>query len=576
MNRHTIFVIVFMAFAMNAFAQIDTDKVYRIVPVSAPDKALMVQNSSLDNGVDVVLWTTTDVASECWTFAISTNVTIRNVYSKITMVVNSAAVDAKVRQSRSGVGRWLLEAVDEASGIYRIKNNTKELFMTLRATADGTVPVLAEPIDDDTQLWQIVEVEPKTTFTASMREEMMDAYIKSAVESKGSGRKTFINGSWGESEQLEVVLDAYETTGREDYLKLAKEVYNWFNYNVSTSWNKLVYTDNYHWFGHDFNDDVMWQIIAVARLGLLSNNQTYINVAKRNFDVIYKRAYIPFTGLMRWAEQSGDPYGTNSCIAGPTEVAACYLGFAGCGEEYFEKARDLYAAQRYVLANNMSTGKVWDSVVWDPATEKVKSKNEWGSTYNQGTMLGAACMLYKYYGDEQYLKDAKKIMKWTKENLCDSHGIINVCQGGDNHDLWGFKGILMRYVRRLIRDCDATTYQDWMETNALHAYCNRTPEGITPTAWLQKGNAENTSDDFGNSTAASAAVNVIFPDDPALPYEEKPKEMPDGIEEIDNGQWKGDCSAPQAIFDLSGRPVSCVASLRRGLYFLNGKKTIIK
>lgn len=546
MKRQILAALITMLCSGALFAQIDSDKAYRIVPVSAPDKALMVQNSSLDNGVDVVLWTTTDVASECWTFAISTSVVIRNAYSKVPMVVTSAAVDAKVRQSRSGVGRWLLEAVDEAAGIYKIKNNSKELFMTLHGTADGTVPVLAEPTDDDTQLWQIVEVEPKTTFTAAMREEMMDAYIKSAVESKGNNRKTFINGSWGESEQLEVVLDAYETTGREDYLTLARDVYNWFNYNVGTSWSKLVYTDNYHWFGHDFNDDVMWQIIAVARLGLLSNNRTYINVAKRNFDVIYNRAYIPFTGLMRWAQQSGDPYGTNSCIAGPTEVAACYLGFAGCGEEYFEKARDLYAAQRYVLANNMATGKVWDSVVWDPATEKVKSKNEWGSTYNQGTMLGAACMLYKYYGDEQYLKDAQKIMKWTKENLCDSHGIINVCQGGDNHDLWGFKGILMRYVRRLIRDCGVTTYQEWMEKNALHAYCNRTPEGITPTAWLQKGNAENTSDDFGNSTAASAAVNVIFPDDPALPYEEKAKESdpdpdpdPIAVNEASRLSWSG-------------------------------------
>ena len=554
MKRPLIAALWLMLCSTALFAQLASDKAYRIETVAVPGKALMTKNSSLDNSIDVVLWTKTDVASECWTLDASSPTIIRNAYSNVPMVTSSATVNAKLRQARTGQGRWFVETVDAEAGIYKIKNSTKDLFVTLQATDDGAVPVLAEATEDNTQLWRFVEVEPKTTFTAGMREEMMDAYIKSAVESKGSNRKTFINGSWGESEQLEVVLDAYETTGREDYLKLAKEVYNWYNVNVGTTWTKLVYTDNYKWYGHDFNDDVMWQIIAIARLGLLSNNRNYISVAKRNFDAVYKRAYIPFTGLMRWAQNSGDPYGTNSCIAGPTEVAACYLGFAGCGEEYFEKARDLYAAQRYVLANNMATGKVWDSVVWNPETEKVKSKNEWGSTYNQGTMLGAACMLYKYYGDEQYLKDAKKIMKWTKDNLCDSHGIINVCQGGDNHDLWGFKGILMRYVRRFIRDCGVTDYQEWMEKNALHAYCNRTPEGITPTAWLQKGNAENTSDDFGNSTAASAAVNVLFPDDPALPYEENPKEGNiDGMGDFRARPF--DQAVPLTVYDLSGRRV---------------------
>ena len=512
----------------SAKAQLSEDKTYRIVPVAASSMSLMVQNSkmdnhSADNPVNVVLWDETDVASQQWRLAISdTYTSITNVYSNKIMSATAASAGAEVRQSRSGAPRWALEAVDEAAGTYKIKNNSKDLYLTAKTTANGSVPVLAEPSDDNTQLWRFVEVEPKTSFTPQMREEMIDAYIAKTVETKGTNRKTFIGGGWGEAEQMEVLLDAYETTGREDYLSLAQEVYNWFNANVGAWWNNLVYTDNYHWFGHDFNDDVMWQILAVARLGLLTQNNTYIRAAKRNFDKIYERAYIPFTGLMRWAESSGDRYGTNSCIAGPTEVAACYLGFAGCGEDYFEKARELYAAQRYTLANRMGTGKVWDSVVWDPTTEKVKSKNEWASTYNQGTMLGAACMLYKYYGDEQYLKDAKKIMQWTKVNLCDSHGIVNACQVKDG-DLAGFKGILMRYVRRFVRDLEQTDYAEWLSNNALHAYCNRSVEGVTPTAWLQKGTADNTKDDFGLSTAASAAANTIFDTDPALPYEEKPK-----------------------------------------------------
>ena len=549
-------------------AEIDATKAYRIVPVSAPGKSLITRNSSLDKDVDVVIWTETDVASQQWsaTGSVSTSVVLRNTYSGLSLGVSSTSKGGQARQVSSG-GRWQLEAVDESASIYKLQHKTSGLYLTLTDVTDGSVPQLAAAADATTQQWKLVEVEPKAVFTPTMREEMMDAYISKAVESKGTNRKTFVGGSWGESEQLEIVLDAYETTGREDYLKLATDVYSWFKANVGSSWDTGVYTSNYKWFGDNYNDDVMWQIIAVARLGLLSDNSRYVQAAKNNFDNIYERAYIPFTGLMRWAQSSGDPYGTNSCIAGPTEVAACYLGFAGCGEEYFEKARDLYAAQRYVLANNMRTGKVWDSVVWDPVTQKVKDKNEWGSTYNQGTMLGAACMLYKHYGDEQYLADAKKIMQWTKNNLCDSHGIINVCQGGDNADLYGFKGILMRYVRRFIRDCGQSGYQAWMENNAMHAYCNRSAEGVTSTAWLQKSTTETITNDFSISTAASAAVNVIFPDDQPLPYEEKSFSDAINLPHADNEPTTG----RDEYYDLAGRRVTNTIS--HGIYIVrNGSK----
>lgn len=565
-NRVLLAVLTFVFGHHLLWAGITSTKTYRIVSVSNPEKSLIVKNSSLDRDIDVVLWAETDVPSQQWTIAgtVPTSTVFRNVYSKLSMGVSSTSKNGMARQLGAGGSgiRWVMEPVDEDANIYKFKQSSSGLYLTLLDSSDGSIPQLSEAEDNVRQQWKFVEVEPKSEFTTVMREEMIDAYIQKAVETKGTNRKTFINGSWGESEQLEVVLDAYETTGKEDYLKLAKDVYNWFNANVGSSWNKLVYTNDYHWYGHDFNDDVMWQIIAVARLGLLADNSRYVQAAKQNFDKIYERAYIPFTGLMRWAESSGDPYGTNSCIAGPTEVAACYLGFAGCGEEYFEKARDLYAAQRYTLTNSMSTGKVWDNVVWDPDAQKVKSKNEWGSTYNQGTMLGAACMLYKHYGDEQYLSDAKKIMQWTKTNLCDSHNIINVCQGGDNGDLYGFKGILMRYVRRFVRDCNQTSYQTWLEKNAMHAYCNRNTEGVTPTAWLQKGTIENTTDDFGNSTAASAAANVMFPDDPPLPYEEESQE--DVIRRPTTNEAKDESSIE--YYDLTGRRLSNLDM--RGIYIM--------
>ena len=215
--RHSSFIMALMALLAwcgTTHAQVEEGKAYRIVSVAAPTKSLLTQNSSLDYHSDskpaqVMLWTETDVASQQWAFSgEETSLIIRNVYSNRPMAGASATEGAQVRQARSGAVRWILEAVDEATGIYKIKNNTKDLYLTTTATTDGTVVELAAANNDKKQQWRFVEVEPKNTFTREMREEMMDAYVKSAVETIGTNRKTFGRGGWGEAEQLEVVLDA--------------------------------------------------------------------------------------------------------------------------------------------------------------------------------------------------------------------------------------------------------------------------------------------------------------------------------------------------------------------------------
>lgn len=508
----------FFLAAATAMAQIIVGQTYRITPVADTGKVLFPENASLDAATSVVIWTQTHVPAEQWTVGERGEyLTLRNVYSGKYLSLSSTSTGAVIRQNASAtsMSRWNIETVDEAAGIYRLTAYTGTKSLDAGTLQEGTVPTLA--VKDESsqgQLWQFTPVQPQTDFTQEMQSQMIDDYLSAFLERFGSRRATFIRGSWGESEQLEVLLDAYEGTGNEDYLTYAKAVYSYFNQNVGSDWLKLVYTDAFKWYGHDFNDDVMWQVIATARLGWLTGTKSYISAAKRNFDAIWDRAYIPFTGLMRWAESSGDPYGTNSCIAGPTEVAACYLAMSGCGEEYYEKARDLYAAQRYRLTD-MSTGQVWDACVWNPQTQNIKSYNKWASTYNQGTFLGAACMLYQHYGDQQYLSDALKIMEYTVKNLCDRNGIINVCQVNDG-DLCGFKGILMRYVHLLVRDLKADNYKEWICKNALHAYNNRSPRGLTTSKWLTKTTDDVATNAFSCSTAAAAAAAAIIDTDTGI------------------------------------------------------------
>ena len=494
---------------LTARAEVKDGSTYSIRSRKFPKKSLFVNNSSSVVGTDIVLWTETDVSAQQWIVEQISDTTfmLKNVYTKYYAAPTAPTQGTILRtHDRRPAIKLVFEPAYEELGSYYIRQANKEVCLTATTGENGDTLSWNEKTGATEQQWILDETEPKAEFTTAIRNEMMDKYLRMFTTTIDSDNRTFGHGSWGEAEQMEVALDAYESTGYDKYLKVAVNVYNYFCKNVGNDWDKLVYTNDYKWYGHDFNDDVMWEIIAVARMGWLTGNQDYIQAARHNFDKIYERAYIPFTGLMRWAESSGDPYGTNSCIAGPTEVAACYLGMAGAGEEYFEKARDLYAAQRYTLAN-MTTGQVYDAVVWDPSTKTVKSKNEWASTYNQGTMLGAACLLYDHYGDRKYLNDAKKIMQYTKNNLCDENGFIKVCQVNDG-DLCGFKGILMRYVRRFILDLCQPTYQNWMEKNAMLAYSNRSERGVTTSAWLTKSTSDMTKNGFSCSTAASAAVNT--------------------------------------------------------------------
>ena len=225
---------------------------------------------------------------------------------------------------------------------------------------------------------------------------------------------------------------------------------------------------------------------------------------------MYARALLP-SGMLRWKQTPTGNQGSNSCINGPAEIAACYLAIATGDDSYYTKAKNLYALQRQYLYDP-NTGKVFDSGSWSNGVFTIG--NHWVSTYNQGTFLGAALMLYNRYGTAQYLSDAHKIVEWTRNDLCNASGVVRVCGSGD--DLQGFKGILMRYLRRYIVDQAQPDKVEWMQRNALQAYNNRHSTGIIWTAWWEKS-AENfvfsdgynfENKPFGASTAVSAAFNA--------------------------------------------------------------------
>lgn len=495
---------------MQMVAEVEVGKAYRIVPESSAQKSLFVSNASLDAGAAVVIWTETDVPAQQWFVEAlpEGGYALRNVYSGLFM----AMADGVVAQADDPQA-WELDAVDEGDALYKIRYSDGQ-YLRITNTNDGQRPTLGSD-----QAWRFEEVEALTAFNEAARKRMIDGYLKQYLQDKGQGYRTFMNGGWGEAETLETILDVYEATGDQRLLNIHESCYNYMKYHVGEYWDNGVAVSGYNWWGYNYNDDVMWLIIDAIRAYLLTGKQMYLNDAKRNFDLIWNRAYLGYVGLLRWAEQDGDRNGANSCVNGPAEVAACYIALATGDESYYEKARELYNNQRQYLFEP-GTGKVFDSVVFNPDDVTVTSKNTWASTYNQGTMLGAAVLLYRHYGDEQYKRDAEKIISYARSALCNNHGIVRVCQNA-NEDFQGFKGILMRYVGLYVRTFNDPVYQSWALANAFHAYNNLNSRSFGHSAWLTKA-AENlrfgdvdygaSGSAFGGSTALAAASAVGLED----------------------------------------------------------------
>ena len=489
------------------------------------NKALFTKNASLDDAVDVIVWSETNVPAQRWIVSDAGGglFYLTNAYSERPLASGShrpkASDKVVLKTNDSDYSKWQLLPVGDAAypNAYYIRfsmlssggenlylemnNNTNSSLITLQAKRNDA--------DSLRQMWTITaeDILPNKV-TPSLRDSVMrgwkDRYFNTLKTS---------NGFWGEAEMMETILDAYETTGKQEYKTMFEEAYANFVSGSSGSWGGK---NSQNWSWNEYNDDIAWAVLASVRAYLMfekhpNSGINYLSIAKSNYDMMYSRAKLS-SGMLRWKERdSGTANGTNSCINGPAEVAACYLAIATGDDNYYEKAKDLYALQRQYLYDP-NTGKVFDSGSWSGSTFSVG--NYWVSTYNQGTFLGAALMLYNRYGTKQYLDDAHKIVEWTRNDLCNSRGVVRVC--GSGNDLQGFKGILMRYLRRYIVDLGLPDKVDWMQRNALQAYNNRNSVGIIWTAWWEKS-ADNfvfsdgynfANQPFGCSTAVSAAFNA--------------------------------------------------------------------
>ena len=506
----------FATFAVSFLAQaFEAGQTVRLVNSG---KSVFVENSSLDQNTNAVLWTETNVNAQRWTLEAKTNGTLllSNDYTGFYLAGLTSGTSGYVGQTAKSAanskGSWEFVPVEGTTNEYYIyQGSTRKYALAAPTeTEDGsklTIVNTTTNLDPARITWTVETVEPMAQeFTKDKRDDMMEKWKAQAYKKASTGYVIGNGGWWGDAEMFEIVLDALETTGDQQYATMFENLYtNFIARNKDTWYQKGVSGYN------EYNDDIAWMCIACVRAYLLTGTTKYRTTAKKNFDGMFARADCYGNDLLQWKHNSGQ--GTNSCINGPAAVCACYLAIAQADTSYYQKARKTYIAERsklFEMSNGKPTGKIWDS--YDQGTGNY---NYWASTYNQGTNLGAAIMLYNHYGEQMFKDDADAIIKWSEANMANSKGIIHVCQTVRG-DLTGFKGIMLRYLRMYAESFNAPSHYAWIAKNAYHAWNNRNSAGITSSAWLTKSEENfkhKEGDEYkdfghdGNMTCVSAAFN---------------------------------------------------------------------
>ena len=330
-------------------------------------------------------------------------------------------------------------------------------------------------------------------------EEVRMAYDSYVEKFKNPGNPTKyaltnVNGFWQTAEISEMFVDAYERF--EDDVSKKNMI------DIIDSWLDSQGED---WSKNKYNDDIMWACIMLVRTYLHTNIERYLEIAKKNYQVVYDRAWNDlYGGGLIWYQGKTSK---NACVNGPGAIASCFLAIATGDDSYYEKADAMVKWLNDVLVQD--DGGVWDNIDWDAENEKYKY-NTWISTYNQGTYLGACKMLYEHNHNITYLEWAKK----AAERATKIEAILNVETNGN--DLIGFKGILARWLGKLVTDFDIDSYDEWMANNARSAWENRNSEDLMWTKFGEKTeeNIENSTEDnkrtqtaWGCSAAVSWLVN---------------------------------------------------------------------
>lgn len=234
------------------------------------------------------------------------------------------------------------------------------------------------------------------------------------------------NNYWPQAHAMDVVIDAYKRTG-DDRLR-----------PMMDDWYEGIKRQSYGTYFNEFYDDEEWIALTMTRLYEVTGDDKYMQTTRMLWNDIkdawndeYAGGGIAWNRSERWSK--------NACSNGPACLLACRLYEVENNAEDLEWAKKIYDWMRNTLFNP-ATGAVADNI-----NGNTGDLNSLTLSYNQGTFMASAHRLYKFTGDEVYLKDARRAANFCISDASCIDASNNVIRDEGDGDGALFKGIFMRY-----------------------------------------------------------------------------------------------------------------------------------
>lgn len=270
---------------------------------------------------------------------------------------------------------------------------------------------------------------------------------------------------WWEAQLWDLVMDAYEREGSEQYRTMIDEVYDGF-------------VKHYGTWENDFNDDLGWWAQGSMRAYNLTKNKRYLEQAKVLFQRIWDYWTEDYGGGVLWKNTGEDQ--KNVATNGPLTVTAVRLYQATGDESYLEQARQLWNFVNEQLTDG--AGRVYDNY-------ENGELRQWDFTYNFGNFILASLVLREVSEDESeqamLLERSVLSANWVIENLTSSGILLDEGLG----DGGGFKGVFVRALSKLsktegLSEEKQNEYSQFLQDNATQVWNQRrASDGLVGSNW---------------------------------------------------------------------------------------------
>lgn len=266
-------------------------------------------------------------------------------------------------------------------------------------------------------LWQDRVERAQTAFLEAFWDENRQMFHNLAPELPEADRQF---NYWWQAHALDVLVDAYERTGKEIYSERIASLYEGL---LERNGGDLI---------NEFYDDMEWMALALLRASEATENSRYADASKELW------AFIK-TG---WSEVQGGGVAwkttqrayKNTPANAPAVILAGRLHRISGDPDDLAWALKIYDWLTETLVDP-ETGYVWDGInrQGDGAVDEA-----WAFTYNQGTYIGASLTLYELTGEARYLSAARRTATTALERFTDGEGVF-VPEGAGDGSL--FRGI---------------------------------------------------------------------------------------------------------------------------------------